>query len=307
MLAPSRRATAGVRSGLILCGIEKSKRHLTTRPAEKSQTAASPAVAFVPRVRAVASAFEQSARGLLRLFERADATVELHLVDGARDLADEGRRPESHLKKVSAHQNRRGRPAFDRELARARDEPLLRLRRVPALARNPRRVAPQTIGLRDAVQEFEFASARESSERAVGYLLALSVELAGLEVIAHEGDDLRAHVVAVEREELQAFEERNGRLNARLLVTARAYAPLDELGRRRLAEVVAQSGQHHRQLPRVVEVFNEFARAVADEKGVLKNFSLRMPLFFLRHALERFEFGEELAGRAESFEPTEAD
>src|SRR2546423_9240549 len=99
MLAPARSATAGVRSGLIRCGIEKRKRHLTTCPAEKSQTAASPAVAFVPRVRVVASAFEQRARGMLRLFERADATVELHLVDGARDFADEGRGLKPHLKK----------------------------------------------------------------------------------------------------------------------------------------------------------------------------------------------------------------
>src|SRR5205085_12434862 len=119
----------------------------------------------------------------------------------------------------------------------------LRLRREPPLARNPRRVASQTIGLRDAVQQLKLAASRETAERAFGNLFALSVELAGLEVIAHERHHLRANVIAVEREDFEAVEERERGRDARLLVFARAYPAFNELGRRGLAEVVAQSRQ----------------------------------------------------------------
>src|SRR5207237_1127136 len=127
------------------------------------------------------------------------------------------------------------------------------------------------------------------------------------EVVAHERHGLRAHVVAFEREELQAVEERESRRDARLLVPARAYAPFDELRRRRLAEVVAQRRQHQRHLPRVVEVINQLARAVAGEPGMDIYRAFGMPFRVLRHALERSDFGEELCGRAEFIEPLKAD
>src|SRR5438045_3805038 len=76
--------------------------------------------ASVPLLRATV---EQGARGLLGLFERAHAAVELQLVDGARDLADEGRRVEAHLQEVAAHEYGRGRLLPDGQLACTRDEP----------------------------------------------------------------------------------------------------------------------------------------------------------------------------------------
>src|SRR5919199_2927915 len=72
-----------------------------------------PAVERADSSARMAAPFNQLARGLLRLFERADAAVELHLVDGARDFADQRRRLEAHLQEVAAHEQRRGRFAFD--------------------------------------------------------------------------------------------------------------------------------------------------------------------------------------------------
>ena len=56
------------------------------------------------------------------------------------------------------------------------------------------------------------------------------------------------------RVDVQPIEQRRRRRDARLLVIERADAAVDERRRRRLAEVVADRAEHHRDLPRVIEI-----------------------------------------------------
>ena len=61
-------------------------------------------------------------------------------------------------------------------------------------------------------------------------------------------EHLRAHVVAVDRVDVQPIEHGRRRRDARLLVIERSDAAVDERRRRRLAEVVADGAEHHGEL-----------------------------------------------------------
>jgi hypothetical protein len=69
----------------------------------------------------------------------------------------------------------------------------------------------------------------------------------------HQPHDLTAHVVAADRVDVEPIEEPECRLDAGLLVIGRADAPVDERGRRWLAEVVADGTEHHRNALGAVE------------------------------------------------------
>src|ERR1043165_2884161 len=108
---------------------------------------------------------------------------------------------------MPAQENRRGRLGLHFEFASAFNEPLLSLSRVPLLARHPIGVAPERISLRDSIQQIEFALARQSSKRAVANLVSLLKELAGLQMIAHQHNYLGAHVVPIQRVNIQSIEK----------------------------------------------------------------------------------------------------
>src|SRR5262249_44180883 len=97
-----------------------------------------------------------------RVIERHDLSVELHLVNGACDLADLRSWLESEVQDVTAHQQRLRRTLFDAERARAGDEPFLGFGFEIAFA-------PQAIGARDPVEQIQFGFQGQSPEHPVGY------------------------------------------------------------------------------------------------------------------------------------------
>ena len=140
------------------------------------------------------------------------------------------------------HQRLRRR-VLDAKLARALEKPVHRRAVEPA---GP----PEAVGLRDAREQLEVHFLRQAAERAIGYRRRRLPEHARLEMVRDDAQDLRADVVAVDRVDVQAIEDRGGRGDASLLVIDRADPSVDERRRRRLAEVVADGAEHHRRSAR---------------------------------------------------------
>ena len=92
-----------------------------------------------------------------------------------------------------------------------------------------------------------------------------------------------------------AVEEGGRRRQARLLVAARADAAVLEPCRPRLAEVVAEGAEHHRELagPVVAEVAEERRRLVHDLQRVSPHVPLGVPARVLRRRLEGQELGRD--------------
>src|ERR1044071_6937522 len=126
-------------------------------------------------------------------------------------------------------------------------------------------------------------------------------------MIPHEGYDLSAPGVAVKRVDVQSIEKAFGRGNARLFVPARTNASIYKFGRRRFAEVMAERAEHHRHLPGIRQVVNHLARTINGKPLMNVHRAFGMPLFFLWHADESFQFGKELIECAEPVQPTETD
>ena len=111
-----------------------------------------------------------------------DLAVELFFVDLLQDFADARAWREAQRQQVSAEQQRRRRPMFDAERARALDEPVHRRAvEVPG--------PPEAVGAREAREQLEIDLLREPAERAVGDVRGL-VERARLQVMRDESDDL---------------------------------------------------------------------------------------------------------------------
>src|SRR4051812_12781465 len=126
-------------------------------------------------------------------------------------------------------------------------------------------------------------------------------------MVAHERNNLRAHVVAVERVYVQMLKKSFSRLHPSLFMAARAYLPLFKLRRRGLAEIMAESREHHRHLLGIRQVINHLARAINDEPGMNIQVSLRVPFFLLWHADQSFQLRKKLIERAELLQPLESD
>src|SRR5947208_2124287 len=100
---------------------------------------------------------------------------------------------------MSSHEDWLRRSLLNVKRARALDEPILRFRREPLVARNPIGVATQRVRLRHAIQKLQFATARQTTKRAVSDFITLLVKLSRLQMVADKRNDLRANVVTVER------------------------------------------------------------------------------------------------------------
>src|SRR5436309_191897 len=162
------------------------------------------------------------------------------------------------------------------ELSRARDKPFLSFRRVPFLARNMFGVAPERIRPRHAIQELKLAFARETAKRAVTNLISLFVELAGLQMIAHQSDYLGAHVVSVQCVNVQSIEKSVRWLGSGFFVLARTKTAVYERGRRWFAEVMTKRSQHNSHLPWIIQVVDKRTRAIDNQASVNKDIALRM-------------------------------
>ena len=133
---------------------------------------------------------DQITRGRLRFLQVPDASIELHLIDGARDFSDAGRRPKTHLKEMSSHQERRGWAHFNGQFARTSDEPFLRFGSEPLFARHPFGIAAKRIGPRNTIEQIKLAAAGKSAKRAFANLCLFFIELARLQVIPSVFDRL---------------------------------------------------------------------------------------------------------------------
>src|ERR1043166_765372 len=146
---------------------------------------------------------------------------------------------------MPAQENRRGRLGLHFEFARAFNEPLLTFGVIPFFSWHPIGVAPERISLRDSIQQIEFTLARQSSKRAVANFVSLLKELAGLQMIAHQRNYLGAHVVPIQRVNIQSIEKALSRRNSGFFVFAGSNPPLDKGSRSRFAEIVTERSQHH--------------------------------------------------------------
>ena len=67
-------------------------------------------------------------------------------------------------------------------------------------------------------------------------------------MVAHEGDHLRAHVVAIKSVNVEAIQEARCRRHARLLMATRTQTAFDELRGRRLTKIVRNGAEHYSDL-----------------------------------------------------------
>ena len=104
---------------------------------------------------------------------------------------------------------RLGRRVLDAELARALDEPVHR-RTVEAAA------ASFAVGPRDPRQQLEVHLLREPPERAVADRRLRLAEHARLQVVRDDAEHLAAHVVPLQRMDVQPIEQRRRRRHALL-------------------------------------------------------------------------------------------
>ncbi len=156
--------------------------------------------------------------------------------------------------------------------------------------------APEAVGARETREQLQIHLLRETTERAVADVRRL-VEHARLQMLGDEADDLPAHVEAVDGVDVQPIEQRLGRLDAGLLVIERADAAVDERRRRRLAEVVADGAEHHRDQPRPIEVAVR-ARASSITISVCDpDVAFGVPLRLLLAADERPHLGQHAIDR----------
>ena len=155
-------------------------------------------------------------------------------------------------------------------------------------------VRPRQSDCGDPRQQLEVDFLRQPPERAVAHRRRRLEEGQRLQMVRDDAEHLAADVVAAERMHVEPIEQPRGRRDARLFVIHRSDPPVDERGRRRLAEIVADGAEHHRDLLRVIEIVDARARLVDDHQRVHPDVALGMPLRLLRAADERLQLGEEL-------------
>ena len=114
-----------------------------------------------------------------------------------------------------------------------------------------------------------------------------------------DAEHLLADVVAVDRVDVEPVEHRGCRLDARLFVIDRSDPSVDERGRRRLAEIVADGAEHHDDLPGAIEVVDPRARLIDHQQRVDPDVALGMPLRLLLASDERVDLREEPLDDAE--------
>src|ERR1700687_6521141 len=100
-------------------------------------------------------------------------------------------------------------------------------------------------------------------------------------MITNQCDYLRAHVVSIERVNVQLVEKTQRGLDAGFLVSARAQTTVNEFSRRRLTKVMTESREHYGYLLGVRQIFDQLARAIDDQQRVDEHIAFRMPFTIL--------------------------
>src|SRR5262245_21572660 len=151
------------------------------------------------------------ARDLESLFECGHLAVELLLVDPTQDFAHRRPRLDAEREQMPALDDRFRRRVLDAEGARALQEPL-DARAVEASG------SPQAVRARDAREQLEIDLLRQPSKRAVADRCRRLEERQRLQMVRDHAQHLVTHVVAADRLDVQAIEQRLRRLDSRLLV-----------------------------------------------------------------------------------------
>src|SRR5688572_20230130 len=126
-------------------------------------------------------------------------------------------------------------------------------------------------------------------------------------MLAHERNHLPAHVITIDRVNVDAVQKRLSRWHARRFVSARTQTSFDKLSRHRLAEIVGQRRQHHRYLPRVGKLVDQLPCPVERQSRMHKYVTLGMPLGILGHTDQRINLRKQLLQYAQRVQPAEPD
>ena len=186
---------------------------------------------------------------------------------------------------MPSHQDRRRGGVLDTERPRPFQEPV---RRRAVEVAGP----PQAVGPREPGEQLEVHLPREPPERAVADL-GRGAPHPRLQVVRDQAEHLAPHVVAVDGADVQPVEERGGGGHAHLLVVQRPDAAVQVRRGRRLAEVVADGAEHHRELPRARQIADPPPRLIDHEQGMDPDVAFRMPLRLLRAVDQRRQFREQ--------------
>src|SRR5882672_9675113 len=155
---------------------------------------------------------------------------------------------------MPAHQQRRGWLLLDFQFLRALNKPLLRFRGKPLLSRKILGVASERIRLGHAIKQIEFTLSRQPSKRTVANFIPLFEELAWLQMVSDQRENLSTDVVAVEAMDIQPRQKTFRGRHSRFLMTTRTQAAFKKLGRWWFAEVVGDGGKHYGHLFRIRQV-----------------------------------------------------
>ena len=122
-------------------------------------------------------------------------------------------------------------------------------------------------------------------------------------MLTDERDNLRPHVVTIDRVHINPVEKTLGRRYARFLVSTRPPPTFEKLRRGRLAKIVRKGGEHHSHLTRVPKFINQVTRPIDYELCMHKDIALRMPLGILWHINQALNLRKEFFDRAQLPQP----
>ena len=234
------------------------------------------------------------------LVERLQAPVQLQFVQASEDFAHSWSWFDTEIEQMAAEDDRRRGAMFDAERARPLEKVLDRR----AVERSRPSAAVRHGHAREQLEVHFLRKAAVGTVADRGCRLG---ECVRLQVVRDNPFDLASDVVAADRLDVQAGEERLRRSHSGLLVVHRPDAAVDEGRREGLAEIVTHGAKHDGQLLRAIEVGNPAAGLVDDEQRVHPDVSLWMPLRFLWTVDERPQLWKQPIDHAELERERETD
>ena len=192
---------------------------------------------------------------------------------------------------MTPEKKRGRRTVLDAERAGAREEPVHR-------GAVERAGAPQTVSAGEPREQLQVHFLRQPPKCTVADVGSF-MEHARLQMMRDESDHLLAHVEAIDRVHVQSIEQADRRRDASLLVIERSDPSVDERRGRRLAKVVADGAEHHREQARSIEVVIRLAGAIDHHQRVNPHVAFGMPFRFLWATDQRMQLGEQLLDHTE--------
>ena len=118
-------------------------------------------------------------------------------------------------------------------------------------------------------------------------------------MVCDKAEDLPAHVLAINRMDVEAIEKRGGGRDTFFLVIHRSDAAVEEGRGRRFSEIVGHGAKHHDELIRAIEIVDALSRLIDHLQRVYPHVALGMPLRLLLASDEGLELGKQLIDDAE--------